>query len=105
MSDTPPKSTSILTPIAPLQIAPIPLEKDMVLIGKFSQAVDVVLDAPTVSRIHAKIQKSGDYYYLSDLNSKNGTYINNSSVTIGEECLLHDGDEVKFADLTFRFHQ
>ena len=105
MSDTPPKSTSILTPIAPLQIAPIPLEKDMVLIGKFSQAVDVVLDAPTVSRIHAKIQKSGDYYYLSDLNSKNGTYINNSSVTMGEECLLHDGDEVKFADLTFRFHQ
>lgn len=104
-SDTSPENTPILTPVSSPQISPIILEKDMMLIGKFSQAVDVVLDAPTVSRIHARIQKSGEHYYLSDLNSKNGTYINNNSVTMGKEYLLHDGDEVKFADLTFRFHK
>lgn len=104
-SDTSPKNTSVLIPVSSPQMSPIPLEKDMVLIGKFSQAVDVVLDAPTVSRIHARIQKSGDHYYLSDLNSKNGTYLNNNSITMGEEYLLHDSDEIKFADLTFRFHR
>lgn len=92
-----------LIPLSSSQFQPVPLNKDLILVGKLEDAVDVVLDTPSISRIHAKIQKTGNEYYLSDLNSKNGTFLNGRSLTFQQETLIHDGDELRFADLTFRF--
>jgi DNA-binding winged helix-turn-helix (wHTH) protein len=42
---------------------------------------DVVIDAPSVSRRHARIQIGGDKVLLEDLGSKNGSYVGERRVT------------------------
>jgi ABC transport system ATP-binding/permease protein len=52
-------------------------EKTLIQIGR-DPSNDVVLDTPTVSRFHAQIEKVGQRYRLTDLNSANGTFVNDS---------------------------
>lgn len=92
-----------LQPLDPSTSTSIPLNKDLVLVGKLAQAVDGVLDSSTVSRIHAKIKRTGGEYYIGDLNSRNGTFVNGYPVNGEKEVLLNDGDEISFANLTYRF--
>ena len=65
---------------------------------------DVLLDSPSISRIHARIQKKGDGYWIADLDSKNGTFVNGKKLGHGEEYLLQEDDLVVFADIGYRFN-
>lgn len=87
----------------PGELATIYLQEDMTVIGKMETAVDAVIDLPTVSRIHAKIRKREQEYYLSDLNSRNGTAVNGRLLKEGEDCLLQNEDEVDFAQARYVF--
>ena len=40
---------------------------------------DFVYSTPKVSRVHCKIEYIDSHYYLTDLNSTNGTYLNGRS--------------------------
>jgi pSer/pThr/pTyr-binding forkhead associated (FHA) protein len=53
----------------------------------------VVLDDTYVSQVHARIFNRGDAYYLEDLGSTNGTYLNRKRV--GSATELQRGDKVK----------
>lgn len=53
----------------------------------------VVLDDTYVSQVHARIFNRGDAYYLEDLGSTNGTYLNRKRV--GNATELQRGDKVK----------
>ena len=53
----------------------------------------VVLDDTYVSQVHARIFNRGDAYYLEDLGSTNGTYLNRKRV--GSPTELQRGDKVK----------
>jgi len=64
----------------------------------------IVLDNPRVSGYHARIDKTGSDYILTDLQSTNGTFVNNENVvsqklrhgdriSIGEHFLLFVGTE------------
>lgn len=68
------------------------LGEDIFLIGKENGNVSAVLKADTVSRMHARITKKDGCYYLEDLNSTNGTYLN------GEELIYHDPVKLKKND-------
>lgn len=87
----------------PGEFAPVYLEQEMTVIGKLEQASDVVIALPTVSRVHARIRKEGDEYYLADLNSRNGTSVNGRMLEAGEEYLLQDEDQVDFAQARYVF--
>ncbi len=50
--------------------------------------------AEVVSRIHASIRVEGDSYYLEDLGSANGTYINHNGLAKGNRHLLRAGDRI-----------
>jgi FHA domain-containing protein len=65
---------------------------DTVRIGR-GPLNDIVIDNPVVSAQHAMLVKTGDSYWLKDLNSTNGTYVNGSLFTYGE---LKDGDTIRF---------
>ena len=73
------------------------------LIGKQEGLVDYVLDGDTISRIHAKIEKAGSDYCISDLNSTNGTYVNGRLLETNETVLLNQGDEIFIANFAFIF--
>jgi FHA domain/Double zinc ribbon len=51
-------------------------------------------NAEVVSRIHADIRIEGDTYYIEDVGSSNGTYINNSPLPMGNRHRLRPGDRI-----------
>lgn len=57
----------------------------------------------TVSRIHAKITKEEDSYYIEDMNSTNGTYCNGELLNYKEKTLLQKNDRIAFAKELYRF--
>jgi ABC-type multidrug transport system ATPase subunit len=54
-------------------------EKTSIQIGRDPEN-DVVLDAPTVSRFHAQVERIGTRFRLQDLRSANGTFVNDQRV-------------------------
>lgn len=80
------------------------LPEEECMIGKMKDAVDVVIDSPQISRIHARIFKKNEEYYVMDLNSTNGTFINDEEIEINSEVRLNNGDQIRFANIPFHFH-
>lgn len=65
------------------------------IIGR-SRSADVVLDAPSVSRIHASLQRDGaGYWTVSDLRSHGGTFVNGNEADLLDP--VRDGDVLDFA--------
>ena len=85
------------------ELAPIFLERDLTIIGKMENAADAVIPRPTVSRVHARIRKVEEEYFLADLNSRNGTSVNGRMLKANEEYQLQDEDEVDFAEARYVF--
>ena len=62
---------------------------------------DLVIDQPILSRHHTLIAVDGGSYTLSDLHSRNGTYLN--GVPVSRPVTLRDGDQVRLGGATLRF--
>lgn len=60
-------------------------------IGRRS-ANDVKLAEKAVSRRHCRIDFDGEFYWLVDLDSHNGTFVNGRRIS---RCLLYDGDVIR----------
>ncbi len=71
------------------------IDSDCVIIGREAQAVHLLLPERQVSRKHAKIERTPNGFVLTDLDSKNGTYLNGKQVR--EPQVLQDGDEIQIA--------
>lgn len=81
------------------------LDKEQFVIGRGS-AADLVLRDDIASRAHAEIMRldvEGDCteYYVTDLDSTNGTYLNGAMVT--SQQLLQDGDKIKVGNHMMKF--
>jgi pSer/pThr/pTyr-binding forkhead associated (FHA) protein len=71
-------------------------------IGRDSQRVVIPLGDRRLSRVHAAIQYTkGEGFYLIDLGSSNGSYVNGEPVR--RQALLKDGDRVRLGSFTFTF--
>jgi hypothetical protein len=68
-----------------------PLSGERMTIGRRPDS-DVFLDDVTVSRDHALLVRRGSDFYLDDLGSLNGTYVNRHRI---ESHRLEDGDELQ----------
>jgi serine/threonine protein kinase/Cdc6-like AAA superfamily ATPase len=62
---------------------------------------DIQLEHPKVSRFHARIIAENDRYYLEDLNSIQGTKVNQSRIRGRYE--LHHQDKIQIARFAFEF--
>jgi hypothetical protein len=69
-------------------------------IGRSTDA-DVRIEDRFASGVHARLFSRGGGYYVEDMGSTNGTYLNGAQVT-GESALT-DLDEVRIGDTEFRF--
>ncbi len=70
-------------------------------IGKLKESSDLVLNDRSVSRIHAKILKKDELYYLQDLGSTNGTFINGVQLESEETVQIEKDDEIGIGRLRF----
>lgn len=77
------------------------LSAERSIIGR-SADCDVPVDVAAVSRRHAAILRENDRFYIEDLHSRNGTFLNDQRVV--ERSPLQDGDQLVICDQTFRFH-
>lgn len=71
------------------------LQEPELIIGRGGEC-GLVLPERQVSREHIRIYRAGETYYLEDLDSKNGTWINGRQIK-GEPVPLRDGDEINVA--------
>ena len=84
---------------------PIPLERDVVVLGRALEA-DIRLNDFRASRLHAQINAQIDLnsgttvFRIKDLGSKNGTLVNGQVI---KETTLKDGDKIFIGDHLFRF--
>lgn len=70
-------------------------------IGKMAGCVDCVLSDDSVSRLHARFEKLDGRIYLTDMNSKNGTYKNGLRMGPSETVEIEPGDEIRFGRLNY----
>ncbi|OAL77354.1 hypothetical protein AY606_11765 [Acinetobacter sp. SFB] len=75
----------------------ISIDRDMV-VGRH-QSADIVLQAAEISRKHAAFLLKDQALWVQDLNSSNGTFLND--LQIEHETLLKQGDIIQFASLKF----
>lgn len=71
------------------------------VIGKKKDVVDGFIKARGISRFHGKISKENGIYYLTDLNSTNGTFLNGGRLEVNEKARIRSGDHVGFADVKY----
>ena len=69
-------------------IAMIPIIGTSAVAGN-SDAVDIKLENRFVSRRHFQVRFESDVFYISDLGSTNGTYLNGSRLRPNEEQMIN----------------
>ena len=71
-------------------------------IGRYSEN-NIVIRSARVSRHHAEVTLEADNWYIKDLNSNSGTWIEGERIISPR--LLKDGDEIQVADYCFVFNR
>ena len=80
----------------------IPLNGELLVIGRDQETCQIVIPHHAVSRKHAQISRAGGQYFIEDLKSRNQTFVNSKPVA-GRQALKPD-DRIKICDFLFRFH-
>ncbi|MBU2573214.1 MAG: FHA domain-containing protein [Elusimicrobia bacterium] len=80
-------------------IKEINLDKPVLNVGRKPDN-DIVLDNQAVSGRHCKIYQAGDTYFVEDLNSTNGTFVNGKKVL---KAGLHHGDSISIIKYSLIF--
>ncbi len=78
-----------------------PLNKEEIVIGRGGDN-DIVLDMDNVSRRHAKVVSRKEGYFVEDLGSTNGSYVNDDEVNNRQ---LMNGDLIKIGGAILKFLQ
>ncbi len=72
------------------------------LIGKNPNLVNgAVIHNPAISRVHCKVSYINGQYYITDMGSANGTFVNQIRLDKHERVELNNGDYIKLANSDF----
>ena len=84
----------------------IQINKNSFVLGKSSDGTDFqVKGNDTISRTHCKILRRGSEFFVEDLGSLNGTFIDGEQAVEGDQVQIHDGQELMMSDERFVFEQ
>ena len=75
------------------------LDKDVTTTGRHPES-DIFLDDVTVSRRHAEFVRQDDKFFVRDVGSLNGTYLNRERI---DDAPLNNGDEVQIGKFRLVF--
>jgi len=79
----------------------IELRKKETVIGRTS-ACDIQLPSNKVSRKHAVVDFRNEEYYISDLDSTNGVYVNGIRIV---KCVLRNLDQIEIGGIKLFFNE
>ena len=95
----PARAKLVLTSGASKQV--IPLESTMLTIGR-GLSNDIILEDTRVSRHHAQLRYRSRRFWVADVGSTNGTFVNGEAI---EERSLNDGDVISLGGLEVIFRE
>ncbi|MBQ8318331.1 MAG: FHA domain-containing protein [Lachnospiraceae bacterium] len=82
------------------------INKNNFVIGKDSEVVDYYISYNVnVSRKHAVINQIKGNYYIKDMGTTNGTYVNGFRLEKDKETMIQDGSVIVIADEEFEFRK
>lgn len=82
----------------------VSINKPRFRIGKERSYVDYFIgDNTAISRSHADIISRDGRYYLVDMNSTNGTFVDGMMISSGEEIAIDTGSRIRLANEEFEF--
>jgi serine phosphatase RsbU (regulator of sigma subunit)/pSer/pThr/pTyr-binding forkhead associated (FHA) protein len=76
------------------------LERESAVLGRHPDC-DIVLDSGAVSRQHARILRIDNDFFIEDMQSRNGTYVNGRQIR--ERAQLDDQDRITLCDVVLVF--
>lgn len=92
----------MLAKLIPLDNGPeIVISKDVTVVGRKRGLCDLVLDHPSISKLHCIVARTDGLLFVRDLGSTNGTKVNGQRVLRGA---ILPGDELAFAKVKFRVY-
>lgn len=73
------------------------------IIGKLNARVDYVFDDKLISRLHLKIYRDGEEFFIEDMNSKNGSFLNDIQLSPYEKKRVEIGDKITISKYDYIF--
>ena len=96
------KTVKLVTLNNPTRVEVV-IDKPEFIIGKKQSMVDgVVSFNKMISRVHCKVICDKSNYYIVDLQSANGTYVNNTRLQPNVPCKIKNGDIIRLANSDFQ---
>lgn len=77
----------------------IPINKNKITLGRTDEN-NIVLHSPYISRLHARLIWEQGSFYIEDVNSKLGTFVNGKKIS---RIKLKNNDEIKFGAIKITF--
>ncbi|XP_027081279.1 zeaxanthin epoxidase, chloroplastic-like [Coffea arabica] len=75
------------------------IASSVITIGRTADKVDVAIPVPTVSAVHARIEKAEKSLVITDLDSTNGTFIDQRRLKPGVPAFAVPGSRITFGDV------
>ncbi|MCA8986241.1 MAG: FHA domain-containing protein [Planctomycetaceae bacterium] len=79
----------------------IVITRDVTVVGRKQGSCDVVIEHPSISKLHCIVTKTDGLLFVRDLGSTNGTKVNGQRILRGA---ILPGDELAFAKVKFKVH-
>jgi hypothetical protein len=76
----------------------LPLDSYPFTIGR-ARECHLIIDHSSVSRLHAQLEYDHEQVVITDLGSRNGTYVNGRRLTSGESFRLRAGDRINLGQI------
>ena len=90
VEELPEPMSATLIPIDAEDETPIPIETEVITIGRDTEDNDLVLEDRSVSPLHARIRDRNGRFWLYDEGSENGTFLNHTRLGLSPKLLNHD---------------
>ncbi|KAJ7296108.1 hypothetical protein O6H91_02G088500 [Diphasiastrum complanatum] len=76
----------------------VELSSDAAIVGRLPSKSDIVIPVATVSGLHARLEKREGSLFVTDLDSTNGTFIDNKKLRPGAVTPVLPGSYITFGD-------
>lgn len=72
------------------------------VIGSLSEYCNIIIQNELISRMHICVYREENEYYIEDMNSTNGTFLNDRQILPQQRYSLEDGDVLRLANIVYK---